>query len=153
MFGAVVDRHLSVYVYSRQAAHAYEVAFEVWSGAAAEVTSPVMMALTGRFIVITSLRPRCAALDLEVADNLLAFRQADINRVANLEGSDGSRLRAAESVIAKYEEDHPGQVMPKALFRDEMRKYFPGATDAALDRARIAARPAWAHHKGGRPRS
>jgi hypothetical protein len=42
--------------------------------------------------------------------------------------------------------------MIKSDFRAAMRKHVPGAPKAALDRARIAARPEWVAHKGGRPK-
>jgi hypothetical protein len=151
MFGALANRHIRAYVLSRGGADAYEVLFDVWTGALVDVANPVIMALTGRFIVTTSMRPPWAS-DLKVANGILWFRRADVDHLTGLQGSDASRLRVARVVIAAYEKEHPGRAMPKRLFRIAMRKYFPGASIASLDHARIAARPEWKHDKGGRPR-
>jgi hypothetical protein len=150
LLGLLSGQLTNSYVLSRDMSYAHEVVFDVWSGAAAEVANPVFMALTGRFIVVPYLRPRCV-IDVDLAGNLLAFRQADINRLAKLQGSGTSRLDMAKAIIGGYQKEHPNRVMIKSEFRAAMLKHFPGAPVAALDRARIEARPEWAANKGGRP--
>jgi hypothetical protein len=151
LLGILSGQLTNGYVLSKDMRYAHEVVFDVWSGAAAEVANPIHMALTGRFIVVTSLRPRFA-IDVDLAENHLAFRQADINPLAKLQGNDKSRLDSAKVIIDEYEEEHPNQAMIKSDFHAAMRKHVPGASKAALDRARIAARPEWAANKGGRPK-
>jgi hypothetical protein len=151
LLGILSGQLTNSYVLSTDMRYAHEGVFDVWSGVAAEVANPFLMALTGRFILVSCLRPRFA-IDVNLAGNLLAFRQADLNPLAKLQGNDKSRLDMASAIIEEYQKEHPNRVMIKSECRGAMRKHFPGASVAALDRARIAARPEWAANKGGRPK-
>jgi len=151
LLGILSGQLTNAYVLSKDMRYAYEVVIDVWSGAAVDVANPVQMALTGHFIVVPCLRPRFA-IDVDLAGNHLAFRQADINSLAKLQGNDKRRLDMAKAIIGEYQKEHPNRVMIKSEFRAAMLKHFPGAPVAALDRARIAARPEWAASKGGRPK-
>jgi len=150
LLGAVLDGAIAVFVVSKCGLHAYEVARDVWRGASVAVANPLTMALTGRFVVLTDLRPRCA-FDVELAGSPLFVREAEFYKLVNA-GSPASLKRLARSIIDRFLEQRPGQIMPKEDFRIEMRKLVPRATQAALDGARTAAMPEWKHHKGGRPR-
>lgn len=152
LLGAAVSAEIKVVVVSKCGKVAYEVTGDMWQGRMAPVANPATMAMSGRLTVISDLRPHCA-LDIQLAGQPLFVAKNELQKLMKLKvGSPAARRQLAEQIIKHYLGQHKNQVMPKSQFHTEMRKSFPGAPKAALDRDRIAAMPAWRRHKGGRPK-
>jgi hypothetical protein len=137
------------FVRQRQEAKAYRTRNALWAGDAALVANPVTVVLAGKLIIARDVLAGYALENELTNADLLVSKKAFHKLIGHRGGSEVHLKRVGQELI----NDHvrQGHKLTYKQFCSEMRKHFPGATDARLHTVWKTVIPdAW--KSGGRPR-